>query len=1002
MSTRPTPASGASPAQRYAAFRRRQAADGPELTQFQALYDFSFDEFQRRACQALNDGHGVLVAAPTGSGKTVVGEFAVHLALAEGRKCFYTTPIKALSNQKYGDLVRRYGADSVGLLTGDNSINGEAPVVVMTTEVLRNMLYAGSATLTGLGYVVLDEVHYLADAFRGAVWEEVIIHLPESVRVVALSATVSNAEEFGDWLTQVRGGTTVIVDEHRPVPLWQHVLARGRLYDLFVEHGAVEHGAVKHSAVKHGERGRAGGGHPAGGHPAGGQPAGGQAGGERAAQVNPDLLRLARQEDGGARPGRGGRRPPRFRPPRRPEVIARLDTAGLLPAITFIFSRAGCDAAVRQCLDAGLRLTTPEEATLITEIAERRTADVPESDLPVLGYGEWLTGLQRGLAAHHAGMLPTFKEVVEELFESGLVRAVFATETLALGINMPARTVVIERLDKWNGETHVALTPGEYTQLTGRAGRRGIDVEGHAVVLWQPGMNPTAVAGLAGTRTYPLNSSFRPSYNMAVNLVGQAGLERAAAMLESSFAQFQADRAVLGIARQARRSRQALAEEAVTCDRGDFAEYARLRRELSELEGEAARQRSAARRAEALRSLQALRRGDVIRVPGGRRPGIAVVLDPGLSLAAGGKASSRKRDPRGGRADGSGTAMPGGLQRDGSPLPLVLTAGRQVKRLSAADFPEPPTVLDRVRIPAAFSARSPRHRRDLASTVRNKLAGQTAGGGREPGRPADGADVPRHDRRGRGQSRPDQAQPDQAGIARLRRCLRQHPCHACPDREDHARQAERYARLEREVQQLEVTVAGRSHVIARTFQRVCAVLSQLGYLKGDTVTPDGRRLADLYTELDLLAAECLRRDLWADLDPAALAACVSALTFEARKTEDAAPPRLPGGPVRETFAAMVSVWTELTAVEKEHKLAFLREPDLGFAWAAHAWARGKPLESVLGPDLTPGDFVRAVKQLMDLLGQIGVAVGRDTPLGVTARQAVEDLRRGVVAYSSVN
>ena len=399
MSTAPPPTPGGSPAQRYAAFRKQQTEDGPELTGFQALYDFSFDEFQRTACRALNAGHGVLVAAPTGSGKTVVGEFAVHLALAEGRKCFYTTPIKALSNQKYSDLVRRYGTDKVGLLTGDNSINGEAPVVVMTTEVLRNMLYGGSGTLAGLGYVVLDEVHYLADVFRGAVWEEVIIHLPDSVLVVALSATVSNAEEFGDWLTQVRGGTTVIVDEHRPVPLWQHVLANGRFYDLFVEHRAAKRAA----------------------------------GPARAGEVNPELLRLARQEEA----GRAARRPARFRLPRRPDVIGRLDTAGLLPAITFIFSRAGCDAAVRQCLDAGLRLTTPEEVAAITEIAERRTAAVPESDLPVLGYGEWLTGLQRGIAAHHAGMLPTFKEVVEELFEAGLVRAVFATETLALGINMP-------------------------------------------------------------------------------------------------------------------------------------------------------------------------------------------------------------------------------------------------------------------------------------------------------------------------------------------------------------------------------------------------------------------------------------------------------------------------------------------------------------------------------------------------------------------------------------
>jgi ATP-dependent RNA helicase HelY len=228
-----------SPADRAQAARRSRVADGPRLTEFEQLYAFEFDDFQLQACRALDSGHGVLVAAPTGSGKTVVGEFAVHLALAQGRKCFYTTPIKALSNQKYNDLVGRYSAASVGLLTGDNSINGEAPVVVMTTEVLRNMLYAGSLTLDGLAYVVLDEVHYLADRLRGAVWEEVIIQLPESVQVVALSATVSNAEEFGDWIRQVRGGTTVIVDEIRPVPLWQHMLAGRRLYDLFARNGSV-------------------------------------------------------------------------------------------------------------------------------------------------------------------------------------------------------------------------------------------------------------------------------------------------------------------------------------------------------------------------------------------------------------------------------------------------------------------------------------------------------------------------------------------------------------------------------------------------------------------------------------------------------------------------------------------------------------------------------------------------------------------------------------------
>jgi len=655
------------------------------------------------------------------------------------------------------------------------------------------------------------------------------------------------------------------------------------------------------------------------------------------------------------RGARGARRPAWFRVPRRPDVIDRLDAAGLLPAITFIFSRAGCDAAVAQCLAAGLRLTTPQEAAEITDLVRRRTADIPDEDLPVLGYGEWLTGLQRGIAAHHAGMLPTFKEVVEELFAAGLIRAVFATETLALGINMPARTVVIERLDKWNGENHADLTPGEYTQLTGRAGRRGIDVEGHAVVLWQPGVDPVAVAGLASTRTYPLTSSFRPSYNMAVNLVGQVGRRRAAALLESSFAQFQADRAVLGLARQARQIRQSMEQLQVSCDLGDFAEYQAMRRELSRREAEQARRRSAARQAEAAESLEQLRRGDIVQVPAGRRAGIALVLE---SPAA---------------------ADPPGL--------LVLTAGRQVKRLTAADFPVPVTPIDRVRIPGWFSPRSAKHRRDLASTVRNRLAGH------DLARPPRAAG-----RQGSGQA--DGPGGSQADIERLRRQLRQHPCHGCPDREEHARRAERYQRLEREAQELERRVAGRTHVIARTFDRVCAVLEQLGYTDGDTVTTEGRRLADLYTELDLLAAECLRRGLWDGLSPAELAACVSALTFESRRPDDMSPPRLPPGQVREILASMAEVWSELDAAEKEHQLSFLRELDPGFAWTAHAWARDRPLEQVLSPDLTPGDFVRAVKQLIDLLDQVAAAAGT-APVASIARRAIGTLRRGVVAYSSV-
>jgi len=901
----------ASPAERYAAARQRQQRQA--LLEFSGGYGFPFDEFQMRACEALEDGHGVLLAAPTGAGKTIVGEFAAFLALRGGGKCFYTTPIKALSNQKYHDLVERHGADDVGLLTGDNAVNGDASVVVMTTEVLRNMLYAGSPALRGLRYVVMDEVHYLADRFRGAVWEEVILHLPETVRLVSLSATVSNAEEFGDWLQEVRGDTTVIVEEHRPVPLWQSVLVGRRLHDLFVDD-------AQHD-------------------------------------VNPTLTRLASDEARFARlhpaqrPQRGGRRPrSRVDVPTRAEVVETLDRAGLLPAIVFIFSRAGCNAAVLQCLRSGLRLVDGDERMEIRRVVRARAADIPDEDLRVLGYGEFADALERGVASHHAGMLPVFKEIVEELFSAGLVKVVFATETLALGINMPARSVVLESLVKWNGEAHVDLTPGEYTQLTGRAGRRGIDIEGHGVVLWTPGLDPRHVAGLASTRTYPLRSSFRPSYNMAVNLVGSLGRIAARELLESSFAQFQADRGVVGLVRQVRRNEEALSgyRESMTCHLGNFAEYAGLRRQLKDREAALARECAAQRRAAAAESLEKLRAGDVIRVPAGRRAGLAVVIDPDVSAMS------------------------------GDPHPVVLTADRQLKKLSVVDFPTPVEAVSRVRLPRNFNPRSPQARRDLASSLRNL-------GLEEHARP----------------KRSRSAAADDQEIARLRAAIRAHPCHGCAEREDHARWAERYDRLNRDTHQLEGRVDRNTHTIARMFDRVCGVLESLGYLHGDDVSDAGRMLARIYSESDLVIAETLRDGRWAQLSAAELAAVCSALVYEARR-DDAPPPRLPPGAVRGALTDLTRLWVQLRNAERDAHLEFLREPDPGFAWAAWRWAQGADLDEVLeAADMAAGDFVRWMKQLVDLLDQIVDAAPESSPVRTTAVQAVKAIRRGVVAYSGL-
>ena len=450
---------------------------------------FSADRFQIEAADAVDRGASVVVTAPTGSGKTVVAEAAIARALEMGRRAVYTTPLKALSNQKFGDFRRSYGDDAVGLLTGDNSINGAASIVVMTTEVLRNMMYADSPDLEDVGVVILDEVHYLQDRERGGVWEEIIVHLDRSIPLVCLSATIANAEEFTDWMRQRRGDLALVIERERPVPLESLYLVRDRW----------EKAGLRLFPVFHGNR------------------------------PNDRLARMLRDGAKGER---------RFGTPRRHETVEFLGRKGLLPAIYFIFSRKGCDDAVESVVGRGLRLTSSSEASEIKNVAEANTRHLGPTDLMVIGYERWLNGLQAGVAPHHAGLVPAMKETVEQLFSRGLVRLVFATETLALGINMPARTVVLESLSKYSGEGHEMLQAGDYTQLTGRAGRRGIDEEGTAVILHSPYVEFERAAGIAAKGSHPLRSSFRPTYNMAVNLVARYDRARAEELLAASFAEF--------------------------------------------------------------------------------------------------------------------------------------------------------------------------------------------------------------------------------------------------------------------------------------------------------------------------------------------------------------------------------------------------------------------------------------------------------------------------------
>jgi ATP-dependent RNA helicase HelY len=884
-----------------------------DLQRFARQFPFPLDDFQVRAIEALQEGESVLVAAPTGSGKTVVAEFGMERALSHHRKAFYTTPLKALSNQKFGDFAGRWGEHRVGLLTGDNSINPDASVVVMTTEVLRNMLYESSDTLDGLETVVMDEVHYLQDPYRGAVWEEILIHLPLSVSVVCLSATVSNAEEFGEWIGALRGPTRVVIEEKRPVPLESLYLVGRELHLMHVEHqGHLIPNPYLVSLDKRELRVT-----------------------HRQRRSNGSWV-ISRQ----GRPREGHRR---FYVPRREEVVQRLQEEGMLPAIYFVFSRAGCDASVRYLMEAGVRLTTGDEERRIFEVADTQAAWIDDEELAALGYFELREALGAGIAAHHAGMLPVFKETVEDLFAAGLVRVVFATETLSLGINMPAKTVVIEDLWKSSGERHELLTPGEYTQLTGRAGRRGIDEKGNAVVLFQKQVPFERVAGLASTRTYELRSSFRPSYNMTVNLVRNYTIEEAHHLLNSSFGQFLADRSVVTLERQAERDRAYLDgyRRSMACDRGDFAQYWDLRERARRIREEARRGRERHREQETRGALAALRPGDVVFLPSERRRGLAVVL----------------------------------ATREGRPT--VLTQDRRYFRAAASDFEglEPPRPVARIDLPRSGSARSQRFRRDILAEL-SRLR----------------VERPRSRR-----AMPDPQAEQRA--AELERLAAEHPCHSCPDRTEHERWAQRATKLQREMAALDRRIRSRTETLGRQFDRVLAVLQALGYVERFTLTDKGERLRRIYGEGDILVVEALTTGLLGALSPSEMAALVSTMVYESRER---APRRtdIPTRALRERFRNLSELRENVRRVEDRLQVSLSRDLDPGFMPTVFEWAEGKPLEDVLGASGLPaGDFVRNCKQLLDLLRQIEEVA--ESQVAALAREAHQAVNRSVVAYTGL-
>ncbi len=887
------------------------------LAEFERNYPFPLDDFQRTAIESLNGDSSVLVVAPTGSGKTVVAEYAVFLAQSSGSKAFYTTPLKALSNQKFRDFSRIYGDNQVGLLTGDNTVHPDAPLIVMTTEILRNMIYEQSDTLTDLRYVILDECHYLTDRFRGAVWEEIIILLPPEVKIVALSATIANPDDFGGWMNDLRGDMVIVQSERRPVPLRHYYFVNGSVVNLLSDGAARTVSDAEHAA-SHKVKGD---------------------GAKAEARAARNLI------------------------PKRSQVAYRLFKQKMLPAIYFIFSRAGCDAAVMHCREDGLDLTTPEEKVLIETQALERAAWLPEEDLRVFGFANFLQSLKLGLAAHHAGLLPIFKEIVEDLFAQGLVKVVFATETLSLGINMPAKTCVIESLYKFQGETHEMLTSTQYTQFTGRAGRRGIDEVGNAVILYSPFVALSEVQQLARTASLPITSSFGISYNMAANLLKNYDFTEAVHVLNLSFAQYHADKEVVRLERNLKKLEGRIKKlfEKMSCEKAEAEDYLEARNRLTRLEKELALRRHR-RKADAINhELSELVLGDVLVIDRSGKRRAAVVL---------------------------------GMGEDKVGNPRIKVLDRYGRYLNAIyrHFRTPPQAIGHI---------EEKHLSPVTKKNRKFLMEALAKFDLPPRLPLEELeeDHPDHTLR--------------VEVEETRADLELHPCHECERREDCQNAARAAGTLQTEVDELRRQMESRSDVASRKLANVRAVLHSLGYLADDRPTEKGLMLSAIHNECDLLLTECLNAGVFHEMNASELASFASTFVFESR---DGGGPRWRGGKLirpmtlrdvrrpklRGAIARARALEAKLKALELSEGIDLLRQTDIGFVNVVYDWAEGMELEYIMDtyPQYSAGDFVRSMKQVLDILRQIQQVVPDDyLKDGISG--AMDAVNRSVVAYTSV-
>jgi ATP-dependent RNA helicase HelY len=725
------------------------------------------------------------------------------------------------------------------------------------------------------------------------VWEEILILLHQSVKIVALSATVSNVEDFGDWLRQVRGSCTFVIEEKRPVPLTQVIATSSELIPLISI--------------------------------------------EDTTKLNSKVSNLYKRNFTKSHS--------KSEVPDKSQLVDLLAKFKLLPSIYFIFSRKGCEQAVQILQKSNTRLTSPDERSEIEQLIRNRFDDIATTDWATLKIDDWIDCATRGFGSHHAGLIPQLKEITELLFQKGLMKVVFATETLAVGVNMPAKSVVLERMDKWNGDSHEYLTPAEFTQLTGRAGRRGIDTSGTAVIAFHPDSEPRFLLNLVSSRTFELLSTFTPRYNMLLNLLEHRNITATKVLLNKSFAQFSQEKSNSKMKSRIAEERKAIEgyTQKINCDKGDFKSYFDQVLQITRLERDQKSSKRDQSRQGRYELSELLSAGSVIRVKtaGKFQTGLVTKII---------------------------------RERKGQESYWIVLENGDGKKFHLNEIDPIAGIISELVINRTTDFSKREARKQIATVLRSF-----------------------------GYQKPEKSKSEaesRLSVEELRSNIRKHPCHSCKDLYEHLRWAERKEKLVKSVDALELNFNNSMMTLSNKCDEVLKLLKEINYIDiGEDKVILNRQaniLREIHSDQDLLTAETIVNGLLDNLTVEEMPSVLSSFIYQPRRDEYEIPGNL-SQKVRERAKDITILANQLINLEMKYKLEYVRLPHFGVAEQVRKWAQGESLQKVLkNSDLAPGDFVRVAKQVTDLLRQI--AKLKIDPISQIARESVHRINRGVVAY----